>query len=73
MFVIKVDREKCKSCSLCVDICPNHVFKVSMGFNKMGYHYIEADNQQVCNGCKRCVLVCPDVAIEIYKTDEEKT
>lgn len=70
MFKIKIDKERCKSCKLCIDVCPMNIFSVSKNFNKMGYHYVEAGSgQEACNGCKRCVLVCPDVAIEIYKED----
>ena len=66
MFSIKIDKEKCKSCKLCVDICPGHVFRASKEFNRMGYHYIETDGSASCTGCKRCVTLCPDAAIEIY-------
>jgi len=72
MFVIKIDKEKCKSCRLCMDVCPAEKFIVSTGFNKMGYHYMETDEAKNCTGCKRCVLICPDVAIEIYRKDDKK-
>ncbi|HNS32977.1 MAG TPA: 4Fe-4S binding protein [bacterium] len=69
MFSVKVDKERCKSCKLCIEICPNNLFKVSEDFNKMGYHYIETDKNKSCSGCKRCVLICPDAAIEICKEE----
>ncbi|MCM8772530.1 MAG: 4Fe-4S binding protein [Candidatus Omnitrophica bacterium] len=66
-YIIKIDKERCKSCKLCLEVCPNGIFKVSDKFNKIGYHYVEVVNGKNCTGCKRCVIICPDVAIEIYK------
>jgi len=74
MIIVKVNKEKCKSCKLCIDVCPGKMFKVSENFNKMGYHYIEIDGgaEGKCSGCRRCVILCPDVAIEIYKKEDIK-
>ena len=74
MFRVKVERERCKSCGLCIDVCSRNVFKVSKNFNKMGYHYVEAEGEgkNNCSGCQKCVIICPDVAIEIYKKGDER-
>jgi 2-oxoglutarate ferredoxin oxidoreductase subunit delta len=66
-FIVKVNKERCKSCKLCINVCPVGIFKTSKNFNKIGYHYVEIVDEGNCIGCKRCVLICPDVAIEIYK------
>lgn len=73
MFIIKVDREKCKSCGLCIEVCPKNTFKFSKSFNKMGYHYVEPEGEgkDFCSGCQRCVVMCPDVAISIYKKEDK--
>ena len=71
MFLIKIEKEKCKACKLCIEACHQNLFIPSIKFNKKGYHYIEADNSKSCIGCKRCVFVCPDIAIEIYKEEKE--
>jgi 2-oxoglutarate ferredoxin oxidoreductase subunit delta len=75
MVIVKVNKERCKSCGLCIEVCPFKVFRISKNFNKMGYHYIEPEGEEKdkCTGCRRCVIVCPDVAIELYKkeTDEK--
>ena len=76
MFIVKVDRERCKSCGLCIDVCPEKVFRQSRNFNKMGYHYVESEGEgkNSCSGCQRCVIMCPDVAISIYrKKDKSKS
>ncbi|MCM8803759.1 MAG: 4Fe-4S binding protein [Candidatus Omnitrophica bacterium] len=69
-YIVKVKKERCKSCKLCMDVCPSGVFKLSNKFNKIGYHYVEVIEEKNCTGCKRCVIICPDVAIEIYKEEE---
>ncbi len=66
-YIVKIDKERCKSCQLCIEVCPSGVFKISNKFNKMGYHYVETFNEKSCIGCKKCIIICPDVAIEIYK------
>jgi len=73
MFIIKVDKERCKSCGLCIEVCPNKVFRLSKNFNKAGYHYVEAEGEgkNNCSGCQKCVIMCPDVAIEIYKKEDK--
>jgi len=70
MFEVKVKKDKCKGCKLCIDVCPNNVLDISDDFNKLGYHYAGVKKMEKCNGCKRCVIICPDVAIEIYLKKE---
>jgi len=70
MFSVRVKKERCKGCRLCIEVCPANVFSVSQNFNRMGVHYVEAkgEGKNICTGCQRCVIICPDVAIEILKT-----
>jgi 2-oxoglutarate ferredoxin oxidoreductase subunit delta len=69
-FIVKINKERCKSCKLCINFCPAGIFKTSENFNKMGYHYVEVIDGKECVGCKRCVIICPDVAIEIYRNEK---
>lgn len=73
MFIVKVKKERCKGCGLCIEVCPAKVFRVSPNFNRMNYHYIEPEGEgkNSCTGCQRCVIICPDVAIEILKINKE--
>ena len=59
--------EYCKSCGLCVDICPRKVLEIGDKTNGKGYFAVKVKEQEKCNGCSLCGLVCPDVALEIYK------
>lgn len=36
-FVVKIDREHCKGCELCVINCPQKILVLSNNVNKLGY------------------------------------
>lgn len=67
MAEIKIDREKCKGCELCVNFCPNDCIVMEEGFNHKGYRPACFVNKEKCNGCAICARVCPDVAIEVWR------
>ena len=64
MSYIKIDKNKCKSCYLCIDVCPKKLIKKSEETGKSGEQIVEfSDDNSQCIGCAQCALVCPDVAI----------
>ena len=67
MDKINVLSEYCKSCGLCIDICPKQILKIGDKSNKKGYFAVECTDQSKCISCALCATVCPDVAIEVYK------
>ena len=69
MAYIKTDGSKCKSCYLCIDVCPKKLIKKSKIIGKTGEYIVEfEDNNNECTGCAQCALVCPDIAItEVYR------
>jgi len=67
MVEIKVLREKCKGCKLCVHFCPREVLEISPRTNSRGFHFPQVKTSEKCSGCCICALMCPDVAIEIYE------
>lgn len=69
MAHIIIDENKCKSCYLCVDVCPKKMIKKSEKIGKTGEFIVEFDKEKnECIGCAQCALVCPDIAIvEVYK------
>lgn len=62
---IKIDKERCKGCVMCVSVCSREIIRMSRDFNKKGFQFAEVcDNN--CTGCMQCADICPDAAIEIY-------
>ena len=68
---IEIDKEKCKGCQVCVEICPQSAIEVSPVTNKKGYYFARPCGDG-CTGCAMCGLVCPDVAITVYREDTAK-
>lgn len=54
--------DDCKSCSLCVDICPRDVLVEEPPLMKPVVIDIGA-----CTGCRLCELLCPDWAISVER------
>jgi 2-oxoglutarate ferredoxin oxidoreductase subunit delta len=55
---VRVDRELCKDCGICVALCPHGVLAVYA----QGVRVEKAD---ACTCCRMCELHCPDFAIEV--------
>ena len=55
---LKLDREKCADCGVCLDVCPHAV----LGMNK-GYTWIE--NRDACMECGACARNCPTGALTV--------
>ena len=60
-ITITVKQEWCKSCNICVELCPRNVLV-------MQDNYPVASNLEECNGCNLCELRCPDLAIYVTVT-----
>ncbi|UCB56683.1 MAG: 2-oxoacid:acceptor oxidoreductase [Candidatus Omnitrophota bacterium] len=66
MGKIKIKKEKCKGCCLCIDSCPKKLITLSKSLNKRGVRFVcftEGD----CSACALCARICPDCCIEVYK------
>lgn len=66
-FRLRIDRDRCKGCGLCVAFCPREVFTMSRALNKRGNHVVDVASESLCTGCRNCARVCPDVAIAIER------
>lgn len=65
MSYIKINANKCKSCYLCVDVCPHKLIQKSDKIGKTGECIVEFKNDEnKCIACAQCAMVCPDIAIE---------
>ena len=62
---LKIDKERCKGCMLCIEACPQKILKISDEVNKKGMRYVLLADASKCTGCGMCVIMCPDCAIEI--------
>ncbi|MFO7783244.1 MAG: 4Fe-4S binding protein [Thermodesulfobacteriota bacterium] len=67
MASIKLRRERCKGCGLCVTACPKGAIRLGKRINRSGYHTMEVGEARLCNGCALCAEMCPDVAIMVFK------
>ncbi|MCQ9206857.1 MAG: 4Fe-4S binding protein [Omnitrophica bacterium] len=69
MARIKIDKEKCKGCMLCVNVCPKGIIAMSVKLNKKGVHTVGLNRaaREKCTGCAFCAIICPDVCIEVYR------
>ena len=64
---VVVLKEYCKSCGLCIDICPKKILQIGTVANQKSYYTVEVIDQSKCIGCTLCATMCPDLALEIYK------
>jgi NAD-dependent dihydropyrimidine dehydrogenase PreA subunit len=63
-FEVAVDREKCKGCEDCIEVCTVNVFEMQEGKSA-------PVNVNECLGCGSCVEVCKEkaIAVEELKSD----
>jgi 2-oxoglutarate ferredoxin oxidoreductase subunit delta len=67
---IKIDRERCKECHLCIYACKRGNIIPGKEYNAGGYRAVcfNADSKEgACTGCALCAITCPEVAIEVYR------
>ncbi len=69
-----VDFDKCKGCSLCIDVCPSDLFIGGNIKNEKGYKVIKMTNANFClgNECLKCVKICPDSAFILPDEKSDK-
>ena len=78
MGEIKIDRERCKGCELCVHFCPKDCIAIDESYNSRGYRPAiftrwagtSCPGRTVgeeCTGCAICARICPDIAIEVWR------
>lgn len=62
---IKINKDRCKNCGICVVLCPKNVLKQNIT------EEVIVDDISKCSGCLLCEFECPDLAIEIIKEDKK--
>ena len=66
MAKIEISREYCKSCGLCMDVCPFKLIDWSEEAGETGF-WVEQKDSEKCTGCKLCAIMCPECAISVFK------
>ena len=67
---IKINKEKCKACYLCIEICPKKLIRKGEETNSLGNFPVEFfDPENQCIGCAMCAMRCPDLAITEVKRE----
>ncbi|MFH1380240.1 MAG: 4Fe-4S dicluster domain-containing protein [bacterium] len=67
LFKIRINKDICKGCELCITACPKQCIMVSPQMNKLGYYPVKFVNEADCTGCGMCYQMCPDICIEVIK------
>ena len=62
-YRVRVFRNWCKGCGLCIAFCPKQVFV-------MGDEHAQPVNQERCVGCMWCTMHCPDFAIVVQAVED---
>ena len=67
VYEIAIDKDKCKSCQLCIFYCPTKHLELFSKLNKKGLKPAVTKKGTKCIGCGFCFLVCPETCIEVYE------
>lgn len=62
---VKIDKNHCKGCELCIRACPQKILSMSKDITVRGYFYAQVHDPSRCIGCRICAITCPDAAIEV--------
>jgi len=69
---IVIDKEQCKGCGYCIEACPKGSILVDTRFNGVGFFPADFTHPGRCTGCAMCAMMCPEMAIEVWKEEEEE-
>jgi 2-oxoglutarate ferredoxin oxidoreductase subunit delta len=67
---IEINSKWCKSCYICVDVCPRKVLEIDQATFQKGRHPVLVAHLEDCTVCRQCELLCPDLAIVV--SDDSK-
>ena len=65
LYDLKIFRDWCKSCGICIAFCPKNV----IGRDTNGRPVIERPDD--CIGCRFCEIHCPDFAVTVRERDSK--
>lgn len=67
MSRIEIDKERCKACGLCIEVCNKHLLAFGKDMNAHGYHPVELRDGEKCTACSLCGIVCPEGGVTVYR------
>jgi len=68
MAKIKINKNECKGCQLCILYCPKKILVQDKELNIRGvFSAVVKDKSKECTSCQSCVLICPENGIIVYK------
>jgi 2-oxoglutarate ferredoxin oxidoreductase subunit delta len=71
MYRIRIRRDICKGCGLCIEFCPKKLLGLDEQLNARGVKPATCQgHMEDCIGCGNCAAMCPDAAIEIEEVEE---
>ncbi len=62
---IKINKNRCKGCEICVAYCPHDVLAMQNG-------KVYVKDLSACTACELCEIRCPDFAITVLYDKSEK-
>lgn len=65
MLVFEEDR--CKSCGICIEFCPQKCLAITDKISNKGYKIAGLTDETKCKNCGTCFIMCPEVAISVYR------
>ncbi len=64
---LKINKEVCKGCGLCLGVCPDNALEFDEVYNSKGVRPVKLNKK--CRLCGQCFLICPDSALEIINEE----
>ncbi len=65
---VTFERDRCKGCGLCVEVCPRHIVELDhKESNAKGYYPATVTDMSRCTGCASCAKMCPDSVITVER------
>ncbi|MGE5279839.1 MAG: 4Fe-4S binding protein [Deltaproteobacteria bacterium] len=65
MAKVRINKERCKGCGLCVAVCARKNLKTGEALNAYGAFAVVAVCEDDCTGCGMCYVMCPEACVEI--------